>query len=49
MQAAEALKLLAGVGRSLAGRLLMLDGRSMEWTDIGIARNATCPVCAGRT
>jgi molybdopterin/thiamine biosynthesis adenylyltransferase len=49
MQAAEALKLLADVGRSLAGRLLMLDGRSMEWTDIGIARNATCPVCAGRT
>jgi molybdopterin/thiamine biosynthesis adenylyltransferase len=49
MQAAEALKLLAGVGRSLAGRLLMLDGRSMEWTDIGIARNAACPVCAGRT
>jgi molybdopterin/thiamine biosynthesis adenylyltransferase len=49
MQAAEALKLLAGVGRSLAGRLLMLDGRSMEWTEIGIARNATCPVCAGRT
>ena len=49
MQAAEALKLLAGAGRSLAGRLLMLDGRSMEWTDIGIARNPTCPVCAGRT
>jgi molybdopterin/thiamine biosynthesis adenylyltransferase len=48
MQAAEALKLLAGVGRSLAGRLLMLDGRTMEWTDMGIARNATCPVCAGR-
>jgi len=49
MQAAEALKLLAGVGRSLAGRLLMLDGRTMEWTDIGITRNASCPVCAGRT
>lgn len=49
MQAAEALKLLAGAGRSLAGRLLMLDGRAMEWTDIGIARNPTCPICAGRT
>ena len=48
MQAAEALKLLAGAGRSLAGRLLMLDGRAMEWTDIGIARNPACPVCAGR-
>jgi molybdopterin/thiamine biosynthesis adenylyltransferase len=49
MQAAEALKLLSGAGRSVAGRLLMLDGRSMEWTDIGIARNPACPVCAGRT
>ncbi|HEX8786802.1 MAG TPA: molybdopterin-synthase adenylyltransferase MoeB [Telluria sp.] len=48
MQAAEALKLLAGAGRSLAGRLLLLDGRAMEWTDIGVARNPICPVCAGR-
>jgi molybdopterin/thiamine biosynthesis adenylyltransferase len=48
MQAAEALKLLAGSGRSLAGRLQMLDGRSMEWTEIGVARNPCCPVCAGR-
>jgi len=48
MQAAEALKLLAGVGRSLAGRLLMLDGRAMEWTEIGVARNPSCPVCGAR-
>jgi molybdopterin/thiamine biosynthesis adenylyltransferase len=46
MQAAEALKLLAGVGSSLAGRLQMLDARSMEWTEIRIARAAQCPVCA---
>ena len=45
MQAAEALKLLLGIGASLAGRLLLLDGRSMEWTSIGIARNADCPTC----
>ena len=45
MQAAEALKLLAGVGSSLAGRLLMLDARSMEWTDIRMTRQAACPVC----
>jgi molybdopterin/thiamine biosynthesis adenylyltransferase len=45
MQAAEALKLLAGVGASLAGRLLLLDGRNMEWTSIGIARNHACPTC----
>jgi molybdopterin/thiamine biosynthesis adenylyltransferase len=47
MQASEALRLVAGVGRSLAGRLQMLDGRSMEWTEIRIARHADCPVCAG--
>ena len=47
VQAAEALKLLAGVGSSLAGRLQMLDARSMEWTEIHLARNATCSVCAG--
>jgi molybdopterin/thiamine biosynthesis adenylyltransferase len=48
MQAAEALKLVAGIGTSLAGRLLLLDGRSMEWTEIGIARQADCPVCRTR-
>ncbi len=48
MQAAEALKLLAGIGRSLAGRLLMLDGRFMEWNEVQVARDNTCPVCANR-
>ena len=46
MQAAEALKLLAGVGSSLAGRLQMLDARSMEWTEIRLPRQLACPVCA---
>ncbi len=45
MQAAEALKLLSGAGTSLAGRLLMLDGRSMEWNEMKIPRGAQCPVC----
>ena len=48
MQAAEALKLLMGVGTSLAGQLQMLDARSMEWTRIRTVRNADCPVCAQR-
>jgi molybdopterin/thiamine biosynthesis adenylyltransferase len=46
MQAAEALKLIIGIGPSLAGRLLLLDGRAMEWTPIQVARNPNCPVCA---
>ena len=45
VQAAEALKLLAGVGRSLAGRLLMLDGRTMRWDEIALTRQPGCPVC----
>jgi len=48
MQAAEALKLLAGTGSSLAGRLQMLDARTMEWTEIAMARTPGCPVCVGR-
>ncbi|MBG9388119.1 HesA/MoeB/ThiF family protein [Caenimonas aquaedulcis] len=46
MQAAEALKLLCGAGESMAGRLQMLDGRRMEWTEMRVPRNASCPVCA---
>ena len=48
MQAAEALKLLAGFGQPLAGRLQMLDGRRMEWTEIQVGRDAACPVCSAR-
>jgi molybdopterin-synthase adenylyltransferase len=45
MQAAEALKLVAGIGDSLAGRLLLLDARSMEWSSIRIGRSSDCAVC----
>ena len=45
MQAAEALKLITGAGRPLTGRLLMLDGRAMEFTEVRIGRHAACPVC----
>jgi molybdopterin/thiamine biosynthesis adenylyltransferase len=45
MQAAEALKLISGAGRPLTGRLLMLDGRAMEFTELRIGRHAACPVC----
>ena len=48
VQAAEALKLLAGIGSSLAGRLQMLDARAMAWTEIRLARNADCGVCAAQ-
>ncbi|GAB3184184.1 HesA/MoeB/ThiF family protein [Hydrogenophaga aquatica] len=47
MQAAEALKLLSGMGSRLVGRLTMLDGRGMEFTEVKLARNPGCPVCGG--
>jgi len=43
-QAAEALKLLL-LAPSLAGRLLMLDARTMEWTEILLQKQDHCPVC----
>jgi molybdopterin/thiamine biosynthesis adenylyltransferase len=45
MQAAEALKVVAGIGEPLAGRLLLLDARNMEWSSIQFARNPACVVC----
>ncbi|MBT9488953.1 MAG: molybdopterin-synthase adenylyltransferase MoeB [Rubrivivax sp.] len=48
VQAAEALKLVAGIGQPLAGRLMMLDARAMEWTEVKTPRNAACSVCAAR-
>jgi molybdopterin-synthase adenylyltransferase len=46
MQAGEALKLLSGASSLLAGRLLMLDGRSMAWSEVRLPRDPGCPVCA---
>ena len=48
VQAAEALKLLSGVGQSLAGRLQMLDARTMEWSEMRITRQPECAVCASK-
>jgi molybdopterin-synthase adenylyltransferase len=45
VQVAEALKLLTGVGQALTGRLLMLDARSMTWSEIKMPRNADCSIC----
>lgn len=45
MQAAEALKLLSGAGQTLTGRLVMLDGRAMAFTEVRIGRQRGCPVC----
>ncbi len=46
MQAAEALKLIIGIGESLTGRLLLLEAKTMEWNTIRVKRDAHCAVCA---
>ena len=48
VQAAEALKLLCGIGQPLVGRLLMLDSRRMEWTEVRVQRQPDCQVCSTR-
>ena len=46
MQAAEALKVLSGAGTPAIGRLLLLDGLTMEWRSVRFSKDATCTVCA---
>jgi len=45
VQAAEALKLLMGVGQPLAGRLLLLDALSMQWRPVKLSKDVACKVC----
>jgi len=47
-QAAEALKLIAGAGATLAGRLLLLDALTMQWRELRVPRDPACPVCGTR-
>ena len=46
VQAAEALKLLAGTGDTLKGRLLILDALAMQWRTVKLAKDPSCAVCA---
>jgi len=45
MQAMEAIKLLAGIGESLAGRLLLFDARATRWHEVRLSRDPHCAVC----
>src|SRR6185437_2609882 len=48
IQAAEAIKLILGIGESLAGRLLLFDALKLEFRELAIARDPECPVCGTR-
>jgi adenylyltransferase/sulfurtransferase len=49
IQATETLKLLLGTGRSLTGRLLLIDAESMEFRELEIRRDPECPLWTGPT
>ena len=45
MQAVETIKLITGIGETLAGRLMIFDALSMSWQDIKLRQDPICPVC----
>lgn len=48
LQATEAIKLLAGVGKAMVGRMLIVDALSMSFRQIRFGRDKECPVCGER-
>ena len=47
IQATEAIKVLAGLGEPLYGRLLLLDAAAMEWRSLRLSADPACPICGG--
>ncbi|MEX2535119.1 MAG: molybdopterin-synthase adenylyltransferase MoeB [Trueperaceae bacterium] len=45
VQATEAVKLLAGIGEPLIGRLLRYDALGMRWSELRLGRDSACPLC----
>jgi len=45
IQAMEAMKIIMNIGETLAGRLLLLDGLSMQWNEMKLRKNSNCPTC----
>jgi adenylyltransferase/sulfurtransferase len=46
IQATEAIKVLAGLGEPLYGRILLLDALAMEWRVVRLRADPHCPICA---
>jgi adenylyltransferase/sulfurtransferase len=46
IQAAEAMKLIVGMGTTLVGRVLVLDALEMEWRTLKLRKDPQCPVCS---
>src|SRR5512133_1012880 len=48
VQATETVKLIAGIGESLAGRLLLVDALSMQFRTVKLRKDPRCPACGTR-
>ena len=48
LQALEVIKLIVGFGDSLIGRLLLFDGRKMQFRELALQKDPDCPVCGVR-
>jgi adenylyltransferase/sulfurtransferase len=46
IQALETMKLIMNIGETLTGRLLLLDGLTMEWNTMKLRKNPNCPTCS---
>ncbi len=46
IQAMETIKLLLGIGETLAGRLLVYDALEQDFTTVNVSRDPACPACA---
>ncbi|MDO8484041.1 MAG: molybdopterin-synthase adenylyltransferase MoeB [Candidatus Limnocylindrales bacterium] len=46
LQANEALKILLGIGQTLAGRLVLFDALETEFTELKLRRDPNCPICS---
>ncbi len=46
-QALEAIKLICGIGETLAGFVLYFDALHMEWRKLRLNRDPDCPTCGG--
>src|SRR5213596_2192967 len=48
IQAMEAIKQIVGFGESLIGRLVVFDGRRMQFRELALQKDPDCPVCGSR-
>ena len=45
VQAMETIKVITGIGKNLTGRLLLLDAATMQWREMKLPRDESCPAC----